>query len=296
MFSTYKLLSHTMKKETLTEHVPHVTSVNEINSFMKITPQYVDDDYQGSGKLTNKKAIITASDNGVGKAISLAFAKEGADIVMVYNHEKYEKEIKSIAKTIEKLGRKAWIFKSCTFDEFKCKRLFESIAKKVKKIDILVNTFAIAHKKDTETGHYLLRKSDTLKIQSLFTLGRLAPEYLAANGIIINSATVCAYAQPDQLIFYSALKAAIKTYTQEMNRMLAITKNSLRINGITTGFIWTEMFPDELPTYNNLPTNINSVAPMHPYEVAPLYVFIASEESKPIAGETLDAGGKFYKY
>ena len=285
-----------MKKEILTEETAKVQAVNEINSFMKITPQYSNDAYKGSGKLNNKKAIITASDNGIGKAVSIAFAKEGADIVMVYNHENYAKEIKSIGKMIEKLGRKVWIFKSCTFDEFKCKRLFESISKKVKEIDILVNTFAISHKKESETGHYLLRKNDTFKIQSLFTLGRLAPEYISPNGIIINSATVCAYAQPDQLIFYSALKAAIKTYTQEMNRMLSITKNSLRINGITTGFIWSESFPDTLPNYENLPNTINSVAPMHPYEVAPLYVFIASEESKPIAGETLDAGGKIYKY
>ena len=81
-----------------------------------------------------------------------------------------------------------------------------------------------------------------------------------------------------------------------MNRMLALTKKSLRINGITTGFIWSDTLPDELPNYENLPTNMNSVTPMHPYEVAPLYVFIASQESKSIAGETLDAGGKIYKY
>lgn len=146
-----------MKKEILTEKTAKVQTVNEINSFMKITPQYSNDAYKGSGKLNNKKAIITASDNGIGKAVSIAFAKEGADIVMVYNHENYAKEIKSIGKVIEKLGRKVWIFKSCTFDEFKCKRLFESIFKKVKEIDILVNTFAISHKKESETGHYLLR-------------------------------------------------------------------------------------------------------------------------------------------
>jgi len=263
---------------------------------MKITPQYTTDDYQGSEKLLNKSIVVTASDNGVGKAVSIAFAKEGADIIMVYNHLKHEKEVKKTVKLIEKLGRKVWLFKSSTFDEFKCKRLFENILKKVPRIDILVNTFSISNKKDDEGGHYLLRKNDSLKIQSLFTLGRLAPEYLAPNGIIINSATLCAYAQPDQLIFYSALKAAVKTYTYEMNKMLALTKKSLRINGITTGFIWSDSLPDELPHYSSLPTNINSAAPMHPYEVAPLYVFVASKESKSIAGETLDAGGKIYKY
>ncbi len=286
----------TMKKNLQFENPPTTLSENEINSFMKITPKYTSDDYEGTGKLIDKSIVVTASDNGVGKAVSIAFAKEGADIIMVYNHLKHEKEVKKTVKIIEKLGRKVWLFKSCTVDEFKCKKLFESILKKVSKIDILVNTFSISNKKDSDSGHYLLRKNDTLKIQSLFTLGRLAPDYLTPNGIIINSATLCAYAQPDQLIFYSALKAAIKTYTQEMNRMLSLTKNSLRINGITTGFIWSDTLPDELPNYENLPTNINSVTPMHPYEVAPLYVFIASKESKSIAGETLDAGGKIYKY
>lgn len=285
-----------MKRNLQFESPLTAFSENEISSFMKITPQYTTDEYEGSDKLLNKSVVVTASDNGVGKAVSIAFAKEGADIIMVYNHLKHEKEVKKTVKLIEKLGRKVWLFKSCTFDEFKCKRLFESILKKVPKIDILVNTFAISNKKDTETGHYLLRKNDTLKIQSLFTLGRLAPDYLSPNGIIINSATLCAYAQPDQLIFYSALKAAVKTYTHEMNRMLALTKKSLRINGITTGFIWSDTLPDELPNYENLPTNMNSVTPMHPYEVAPLYVFIASQESKSIAGETLDGGGKIYKY
>ncbi len=285
-----------MKKKLLFDNPPETITKSEISSFMRITPQYESDNYQGSGKLLNKSAIVTASDNGVGKAVSIAFAKEGANIVMVYNHQKYEKEIKNIVKIIEALGRKVWLFKSCTFDEFKCKRLFENIIKKVKHIDILVNTFSISNKNDSDTGHYLLRKNDTLKIQSLFTMGRLAPEYIAPNGIIINSATLCAYAQPDQLIFYSALKAAVKTYTHEMNRMLSITKNSLRINGITTGFIWSDSFPDVLPNYHNLLSKINSSAPIHPYEVAPLYVFVASEEAKPIAGETLDAGGKIYNY
>lgn len=285
-----------MKKEVPCESAPVTPLESEMSSFMSITPQYTTDEYKGADKLLDKSVVVTTSDKGVGKAVSIAFAKEGANIIMVYNHLKQEKEVKETAKIIEKLGRKVWLFKSCTFDEFKCKRLFENILKKVSSIDILVNTFSISNKKDDEDGHYLLRKNDSLKIQSLFTLGRLAQEYLAPNGIIINSVTLCAYAQPDQLIFYAALKAAIKTYTYEMNKMLALTKKSLRINGITTGFIWSDSLPDELPHYSSLPTNINSAAPMHPYEVAPLYVFIASKESKSIAGETLDAGGKIYKY
>jgi len=284
-----------MKKE-LKEPSSQFTSQNDISSFMRIKPQYANDNYKSNARLLNKYAVVTASNNGVCKAVSLAFAKEGAHIIMVYNHQKHEKELKQVMKKIEKMGRKAWLFRSCTFDEFKCKRLFQDIVKKVKRIDILVNTFPIYHKAETESGHYLLRKTDTLKIQSLFTLGRVAPEYIAPDGIIINSATLCAYAEPDQLIFYAALKAAIKNYTTEMNHMFGFYKNNLRIHGITTGFIWTESLPDALPNYEMLPDNIKSVSPMHPYEVAPIYVFLASDEAKTIAGETLDAGGKIYKY
>lgn len=285
-----------MKNELHYKDQSVTLSEKEISSFMRITPQYAVDSYKGSGKLLDKNIVVTGGDSGVGKAISIAFAKEGADIVMVYNHLKHESEVKKTVEVIEQLGRKVWLFRSCTFDDFKCKRLFESILKKIPSIDVLVNNFAVSNKKDTESAHYLLRKNDTLKIQSLFTIGRLAPDYVAPNGIIINSATLCAYAQPDQLIFYAALKAAVKTYTHEMNRMLALTKKKLRINGITTGFIWTDTLPDTVPNYDNMPDSINSAAPMHPYEVAPLYVFAASEESKSIAGETLDAGGKIYKH
>lgn len=284
-----------MKKE-LSTNASQATAESNISSFMKIKPRYSTDEYTGNGRLTDKYVVVTASDNGIGKAVSIALAKEGADIIMVYNHQKHEKGLRDILKIIEKIGRKVWLFKSCTFEEFKCRKLFENIIKKVKRIDIIINTFPIYHKNEAESGHYLLRKNDTLKIQSLFTLGRIAPEYIAADGVIINSATLCAYAQPDQLIFYSALKAAIKNYTYEMNRMLSLAKNNIRINGLTTGFIWTDILPESLPKYDNLPLGIQSVAPMHPYEVAPLYVFLASEEARPIAGETLDAGGKIYKY
>src|SRR5690606_5148398 len=109
-----------MKKE-LKESPSQFTSENDISSFMWIKPQYANDDYKSNGKLLNKYAVVTASDNGVCKAISLAFAKEGAHIVMVYNHQKHEKELKEIVKKIEKIGRKVWLFRSCTFDEFKCR-------------------------------------------------------------------------------------------------------------------------------------------------------------------------------
>lgn len=282
-----------MEKELSLQAVTKVIGIESAQACMKIKPKYITDTYKGTNKLLNKYAVISLGDNGVAKAVSIAFAKEGAHVVLVYNHHKYESEIKAVAKIIERLGRKVWIIKACTFEEFKCKRLFENILKKVKKIDILVNMFAISNKKDSETGHYLLRKNDTLKLQSLFTLGRIAPEFMAQNGIIINSATFCSYALPDQLIFYSTLKAAIKTYSQEMNRVLSATKRKLRINGITTGLIWTPYLPTKLPEHDTATTQ--TLAPLHPYEVAPLFVFVASDEAKSIAGETLDAGGKGYR-
>lgn len=285
----------TMEKEISLQAATKIFGNVSAQANMKIKPKYSTDAYKGTNKLLNKYAVISLGDNGVAKAVSIAFAKEGAHVVLVYNHHKYESEIKAVAKIIERLGRNVWIIKACTFEEFKCKRLFESILKKVKKIDILVNMFAISNKKDSETGHYLLRKNDTLKLQSLFTLGRIAPEFMAQNGIIINSATLCSYALPDQLIFYAALKAAIKTYSQEMNRILSVTKRKLRVNGITTGLIWTPHLPTEVTQYNHTSNTMQALAPLHPYEVAPLYVFIASDEAKAIAGETLDAGGKGYR-
>ena len=118
-----------MKKE-LSTNAPHATAENNISSFMKIKPRYSTDDYTGNGRLTDKYVVVTASDNGVGKAVSIAFAKEGADIIMVYNHQKHEKDLRDILKIIEKIGRKVWLFKSGTFEVFKCRKLFENIIKK----------------------------------------------------------------------------------------------------------------------------------------------------------------------
>lgn len=283
-------------KKRLHEVSTPIDTVKATNAFMKISPKYYAEEYSSHNKLHNKNVVITAADNGVSKAIAFAFAKEGANIALIYNHQSKEKEVKGLVKKIEDIGRKVWLFKSCTFDEFKCKRLLQNVLKKIDSIDVLINTFPIYNKKSSETGHYLLRKTDTLKIQSLFTIGKIAPEFMSQSGVIINSGTLCAYAEPDQLVFYSALKAAIKNYTHEMNRYISLNKHNLRINGITTGFIWSETLPDALPDYEHLPVNIDSSVPLHPYEVAPLYVFLASDDARSIAGQTIDAGGKIHRY
>lgn len=266
-----------------------------IHSAFRIQPKYEHEDYVGTGALSDRNVVITATEHGVGKAVALAFAKEGANIVMVYHHEKHEKELSTLAKRIQNFGKKVWLFRSCTFEEFKCRKLLENILKKTQRIDVVVNIFPILNKAQEET-HYLLKKSDTLKIQGLFTMGRVAPEYLDTNGIIINSTYICSYAQPDQLAFFSAMKAAIKNYTMEMHRMLPLYKKNLRSNGITAGFIWTETLPDALPDYDTASQELSAVAPMHPYEVAPLFVFLARKEAAMISGETLDARGKIIKF
>lgn len=265
-----------------------------IHSTFKIQPRYEPEESHGTDTLSERNVVITATEYGVGKAVALAFAKEGANIVMVYHHDKQERELDQYVKKIKSLGRKVWLFRSSIFEEFKCRKLLENIIKKVQRIDIVVNIFPILNKAHEET-HYLLKKNDTLKIQGLFTMGRLAPEYLDTNGVIINSTYICSYAQPEQLAFFSAMKAAIKNYTMEMHRMLPLYKKNLRSNGITAGFIWTESVPDFLPDYNAAPQEISAVAPMHPYEVAPLLVFLARKEAAMISGETLDARGKIIK-
>lgn len=276
---------------TITESETHTS----IQPTFNIQPRYEPEVYNATDALSERNVVITATEYGVGKAVALAFAKEGANIIMVYQHDKHEKELGQFAAKIKSLGRKVWLFRSFIFEEFKCRKLLESIIKKVQRIDIVVNIFPILNKAQEEM-HYLLKKSDTLKIQGLFTMGRLAPEYLDTNGVIINSTYICSYAQPDQLAFFSAMKAAIKNYTMEMHRMLPLYQKNLRSNAVTAGFIWTESVPDSLPDYNAAPQEMSAVAPMHPYEIAPLFVFLARKEAAMISGETLDARGKIIKF
>lgn len=267
----------------------------KIDMFMKMKPKYIDAEYHASEKLKNKTIMITSGANGIAKALALAFAKEGANIILIYSHQKYESALSKLLRQIEKLGCKGWIIKACTFDEFKCKKMFEKALKIVKNIDILINLFSVNNKREMDEAHYLLKNDETLKIQSLFTLGRLAPTYINENGGIIHACTISSYASPEQILFYSALKASIKEYTREMHVMFSKYKKKLRVSAVTTGTIWSNYLPDFLYKNDSMDSKELLVHPMHPYEVVPVFVFLAARGSEPLSGETLNTEGKYYK-
>ena len=278
------------KRIVVKENVVREKATSRQN-YLTIKPKICCNNYQSYRRLENQLAVITAAHDRISKAVAIAYAKEGADLVLIYHHARYEAELLELKSYLETYGRKIHLIKSSTFDEYKCKKLFEQIVKKFGEIDILVNNFPIYHKIEEMDSHYLLKKNDTLKIQSLFTLGKLAHEYLLPNGVIINTASVCAYSQPDQLVFYSAMKAAIKEYTQEMHSMLEYYEKKIRVNGITTGFVWSDTSPEMVEGYENLPLHFKSIRPMHPCDIVPLFVFLASKESTIISGETLNTSG-----
>lgn len=280
------------KKVILETHVPSKVSIQDSKNFLIIKPQICCPEYHSFRRLESKTAVITSAHDRISKSVAIAYAKEGADLVLIYHHSNYEQEIEELKVYLKTIGSKVHCIKSSTFDEYKCKKLFEQIVRKVGKIDVLVNNFPISNKTNTSEGHYLLKKNDTLKIQSLFIIGKLAHEYVAPHGVVINSASVCAYSQPDQLMFYSAMKAAIQNYTKEMHSMMNYYEKNIRVNGITTGFIWNDVPLENLKNYEELPLHFKSIKPKHPYEIVPLFVFIASKEATIISGESLNASSK----
>lgn len=280
------------KKVILQTQVPNTSTIQESKNFLIIKPQICCPEYHSFQRLESKTAVITSAHDRVSKAVAIAYAKEGADLVLIYHHSKYEHEMEELKAYLGTIGSKVHCIKSSTFDEYKCRKLFDQIMRKVDKIDVLVNNFPISNKIDPSEGHYLLKKNDTLKIQSLFIIGKLAHEYVSPHGVVINSASVCAYSQPDQLMFYSAMKAAIQEYTKEMHAMMEYYEKNIRVNGITTGFIWNDVPPENLGNYEELPLHLKSIKPKHPYEIVPLFVFLASKESTIISGESLNASSK----
>lgn len=275
-------------KHSSTYEADHSKSKN----FLMIKPKLCCPDYVSFHRLKGKNAVITSAQDRVGMAVAIAFAKEGANLILIYHHAKYEKSMLDLSNYLKSFGVQVTLIKSSTFDEYKCKKLFQQIFKKVGSIDLLINNFPINNKPEDNDSHYLLKKTDTLKIQSLFILGKICDEYMSNNGVVINTTSICAYSQPDQLVFYSAMKAAVKEYTKELHTMFEYYDKKLRVNGITTGFIWSDLIPEVLEDYETLPLHFKSLQPRHPYEIAPLFVFLASNESTIISGETLNATTK----
>ena len=262
-----------------------------VESIMSPLPIFDNPNYKGSGKLENKVALITGGDSGIGRAVAVAFAKEGAKVVISYLNE--EEDAKETKKCIEKYGSEALTLNGDISSEKVCKDLIKYVIDKFGKIDILVNNAAVQYPQVSieDITEEQLEKTFKVNIFSMFYLIKAAMPYLKNGSAIINTASVTAYEGNKELIDYSSTKGAVVTFTRSL--ALSLVDKGIRVNSVAPGPIWTPLIVasfDEKKIYqfgHNTPMKV----PGEPYELAPAYVYLACEDSSYVTGQVLHVNG-----
>ena len=245
----------------------------------------------GTGKLADKVAIITGGDSGIGRAVAIAFAKEGAKVAVAYLNEHDDaKETKSL---VEKEGGECLLIAGDIGKEPFCKKVVDKTLAEFGRLDIVVNNAAEQHPKENleEISADQLERTFRTNIFSYFFLTKAALPNLKKGSAIINTTSVTAYRGSDHLLDYSATKGAIVAFTRSLSKNLA--KKEIRVNGVAPGPIWTPLIPSTFPPdeVEKFGTDVPLGRPGEPSEVAPCYVFLASEDSSYMTGQVLHPNG-----
>ncbi len=259
----------------------------------QMTPQPKSDDpqYRGSGKLQGKVALITGGDSGIGRAVAIAYAKEGADVAIMYLNE--HDDAKQTKQLVEKHGRRAVAIAGDIGDETFCQQAVQQTVDEFGKLDILVNNAAEQHPQESieDISAQQLERTFRTNIFSMFFLTKAALKHLKEGSAIVNTTSVTAYKGNPQLLDYSSTKGAIVAFTRSLSQSLV--KKGIRVNGVAPGPIWTPLIPSTFPAEKV--ESFGKEAPMgragQPEEIAPSYVFLASDDSSYMSGQILHPNG-----
>jgi len=258
---------------------------------MQPRPRAEDKAQRGSGKLRDKVAIITGADSGIGRAVAIAFAKEGADIAVVYLEE--QKDAIETRRLVEKHGRECLLIKGDVGQEEFCRKAVAQTVKKFGGIDVVVNNAAEQHPQDSieKITEKQLERTFRTNIFSFFFMTKAAIKHLKKGAAIINTTSVTAYKGSPELLDYSATKGAITAFTRSLSQALA--DKYIRVNGVAPGPVWTPLIPStfqakEVETFGS---DVPLGRAGQPEEIAPSYVFLASDDSSYMTGQILHPNG-----
>jgi NAD(P)-dependent dehydrogenase (short-subunit alcohol dehydrogenase family) len=258
-----------------------------------MTPQpiFENPSYIGSHKLHNQVALITGGDSGIGRAAAIAFAKEGADVAIAFLYE--QKDADDTKSRIEQLGRRCLPICADLRSKSACEAVVGQTVQTFGKIDILVNNIAVQYPQERliDISEEQLEQTFRTNIFSYFFMSQSALPYLKPGSAIINTASITAYSGEKALIDYSSTKGAIVSFTRSL--ALSLVQQGIRVNAVAPGPIWTPFIPATFPV--DRLTTFGRDTPMkragQPFELAPTYVYLASDDSKYVTGETLHVNG-----
>lgn len=271
--------------ETPQQEVPG--TINDMNP----KADHGEQSYKGSGKLTGKKAIITGGDSGIGRAVAIAFAREGADVLISYLNE--DEDANDTARYIEEAGQKAVLMSGDIGDESHCIQIIEKAVTEFGQIDILVNNaaFQMSHESLQEITADEWDKTFKVNIHAMFYLCKAAEAHLKPGSSIINTTSVNAYKPKPTLVPYAATKGAIQNFTSSMAQLWA--EKGIRVNCVAPGPVWTPLIPATMP--EEQVKEFGKSSPLgraaQPVELAPAYVLLASDEASYINGATIQVTG-----
>jgi NAD(P)-dependent dehydrogenase (short-subunit alcohol dehydrogenase family) len=261
---------------------------------LKPKADHGEDHYVGSGKLKGKKAIITGGDSGIGKAVAIAFAREGADILISYLHEMEDVDAKDTAAYVQQAGQKCILMRGDITKESQCVKIVAKAVKEFGQIDILVNNaaFQMARKKLDEIPSEEWVHTFAVNVHSMFYLCKAAQPHMKPGSSIINTTSVNAYHPSDDLLPYAATKAAIQNFTANLSQILLKEGAGIRVNAVAPGPVWTPLIPaTKWQDIEQFGENTPLGRPGQPAEMASAYVFLASEEGSYISGATIPVTG-----
>jgi NAD(P)-dependent dehydrogenase (short-subunit alcohol dehydrogenase family) len=260
---------------------------------MEPRPDYGEETYRGYGRLEGKAALVTGGDSGIGRAVALAFAREGADLLISYLNE--HPDAKETVRVVEESGRRAVAVAGDIGDERHCHSLIERAASDFGRLDVLVNNaaFQMSHGGIEEIPSDEVERVFRTNILAMFWLCKAAVPHMRPGSTIINTTSIQTYQPSPELLHYAATKGAITTFTKGLAQELV--GRGIRVNAVAPGPVWTPLIamsfpPDQVATFGQ---DNPMERPAQPAEVAPAYVFLASDESRFITGEILGiTGGK----
>ena len=258
---------------------------------MEPRPDVIYPEYRGSGKLEEKVALITGGDSGIGRSVAVMYAREGADMAIIYLDE--HEDARHTQELVEKEGRDCLLIDGDVGDKSFCESAVQKTVDRFGQLDILVNNAAVQYvKKDiTDISEQQLEKTFRTNIFTMFFITQAARPHLREGSAIINSTSITAFEGNPLLLDYSSTKGAILAFTRTLSQQLA--DDGIRVNSVAPGPIWTPLIPASFPEENV--QEFGQSTPMgragQPEEVGPAYVYLASKDSSYVTGQTIHVNG-----